>query len=199
VLSSPRIAAMNNQQAVLKVGTENFFVTGVTTNIASGAGIAGSAVITPTITVQPFFSGVALDVIPSIDEDGSVILHVHPSVSNVTQNNLLVNLGTLGSYTLPLASSSVSETDTVVRVHDGNIVAIGGLMKINDQESSSGLPGLGSLPGLGYLFSSKEKSHVKQELVILIKPTVVQSDGQADASRDDLRRRIEADLSANAR
>jgi len=199
VLSSPRIAAMNNQQAVLKVGTENFFVTGVTTNIASGAGTGGSAVITPTITVQPFFSGVALDVTPSIDEDGSVILHVHPSVSNVTQNNLLVNLGTLGSYTLPLASSSVSETDTVVRVKDGNIVAIGGLMKVSDQESSSGLPGLSGVPGLGYLFASKEKSRSKQELVILIKPTVVQSDGQADATRDELRQRLEADLSAYAR
>lgn len=199
VLSSPRITAMNNQQAVLKVGTENFFVTGVTTNIASGAGTGGSAVITPTITVQPFFSGVALDVIPSIDEDGSVILHVHPSVSNVTQNNLLVNLGTLGSYTLPLASSTVSETDTVVRVHDGNIVAIGGLMKLSDSDSSSGVPGLGNLPGVGYLFSSKEKSRTKQELVILIKPTVVQSDGQADATREDLRHRIEADLSASAR
>jgi len=93
----------------------------------------------------------------------------------------------------------VSETDTVVRVKDGNIVAIGGLMKVSDQESSSGLPGLSGVPGLGYLFASKEKSRSKQELVILIKPTVVQSDGQADATRDELRQRLEADLSAYAR
>jgi MSHA biogenesis protein MshL len=195
VLSSPRIAAMNNQQAVLKVGTDDFFVTGITTNIASGSG-SSVPVITPTITVQPFFSGVALDVTPSIDEDGSIILHVHPSVSTVSEHDKVVNLGTLGNYTLPLASSTVSETDTVVRVHDGNVVAIGGLMKTSLQDSSDGVPVLGGLPGVGYLFSTHQKSRTKQELVILIKPTVVHSDAQFDASRDDFRRAMEGDLTA---
>jgi len=195
VLSSPRIAAMNNQQAVLKVGTDDFFVTGVTTNIATGTG--SNSVITPTITVQPFFSGVALDITPSIDEDGSVILHVHPSVSSVAERSKIVNLGTLGNFTLPLASSTVSETDTVVRVHDGNIVAIGGLMKVNSADTNSGVPGLGALPGVGYLFSSKEVSRTKQELVILIRPTVVQTDAQMDAARDEVRRRIDGDFAAH--
>jgi MSHA biogenesis protein MshL len=195
VLSSPRIAAMNNQQAVLKVGTDDFFVTGITTNIATGSG-SGLPVITPTITVQPFFSGVALDIIPSIDEDGSVILHVHPSVSSVSERSKIVNLGTLGNFTLPLASSTVSETDTVVRVHDGNIVAIGGLMKVNSTSSSSGLPGLSGLPGVGYLFSSKQNSQIKQELVILIKPTVVRTDAQLDALRDGMRQRLDGEFAA---
>ncbi len=196
VLSSPRITAMNNQQAVLKVGTDDFFVTGITTNIATGSGAAGSAVITPTITVQPFFSGVALDITPSIDDQGTVILHVHPSVSTVSEKDKIVNLGTLGNYTLPLASSTMSETDTIVRVHDGNVVAIGGLMLVNNSETSSGVPGLSGVPGVGYLFSSKEKSQTKQELVILIKPTVVESDAQLDAGRADVRRRLEGDFSA---
>ena len=195
VISSPRITAMNNQQAVLKVGTDDFFVTGVTTNIATGTG--SSAVITPTITVEPFFSGVAFDITPSVDEDGSIILHVHPSVSAVSEKDKIVNLGTLGSYTLPLASSTVSETDTVVRGRDGNIVAIGGLMTVNNNDTSSGLPGLGTVPGLGYLFSSKQKSRTKTELVILIKPTVVNSDAQLQAERDDFQRRLEGDLSAH--
>lgn len=195
VISSPRVTALNNQQAVLKVGTDDFFVTGVTTNIATGTG--SSAVITPTITVEPFFSGVAFDITPSIDEDGSIILHVHPSVSAVTEKDLIVNLGTLGSYTLPLASSTVSETDTVVRGHDGNIVAIGGLMTVNSSDSSSGLPGLGSVPGLGYLFSSKQKSRTKTELVILIKPTVVNSDAQLQAERNDFQRRLEGDMATH--
>jgi len=151
-------------------------------------------VITPTITVQPFFSGVALDVTPSIDEDGSVILHVHPSVSTVTERSKIVNLGNLGNYTLPLASSTVSETDTVVRAHDGNIVAIGGLMKVNNSDTSSGVPGLGGLPVLGNLFSSKQVSRVKQELVILIKPTVVESDAQLEATRDEVRQRLDNDF-----
>ena len=197
VISSPRVATMNNQQAALKVGTDDFFVTGISTNIATGTG--SSAVITPTITVEPFFSGVSFDITPSIDEDGSIILHVHPSVSSVAEKDKIVNLGTLGSYTLPLASSTVSETDTVVRGRDGNIVAIGGLMTVNTNDTSTGLPGLGTVPGLGYLFSSKQKSRTKTELVILIKPTVVNSDAQLQAERDDLQRRLEGDLGTHVR
>ena len=75
VLSSPRLATLNNQKAVLKVGTDEFFVTGVSTTSTT----TGSATQTsPTITVQPFFSGIVLDVTPQIDEDGNIILHVHP-------------------------------------------------------------------------------------------------------------------------
>jgi MSHA biogenesis protein MshL len=190
VLSSPRIAALNNQQAVLKVGTDDFFVTGITTNISSSSTVNGSAVITPTITVQPFFSGVALDVTPQIDDDGNIILHVHPSVSNVVSRSQDVNLGTLGNYTLPLASSTVSETDTLVRVSDGNIVAIGGLMIANRSDTRSGVPGVADLPWLGRLFSSSQHSFTKQELVILMKPTVVQSQAQLDALREDALQRI---------
>jgi len=190
VLSSPRIAALNNQQAVLKVGTDDFFVTGITTNISSSSTVNGSAVITPTITVQPFFSGVALDVTPQIDDDGNIILHVHPSVSNVVSRSQDVNLGTLGNYTLPLASSTVSETDTLVRVSDGNIVAIGGLMIANRSDTRSGVPGVADLPWLGRLFSSSQHSFTKQELVILMKPTVVQSQAQLDVLREDALQRI---------
>jgi MSHA biogenesis protein MshL len=197
VLSSPRIAALNNQKAVLKVGTDDFFVTGITTNISSAATINGAAVITPTITVQPFFSGVALDVTPQIDDDGNIILHVHPSVSTVVEKAKDVNLGTLGDYVLPLASSTVSETDTMVRVRDGNIVAIGGLMLSNRSDTRSGVPGAADLPWLGHLFSSEQHSLTKQELVILIKPTVVQSQAQLDALRGDALQRLGADTDAS--
>jgi MSHA biogenesis protein MshL len=192
VLSSPRVAALNNQKAVLKVGTDDFFVTGVTTNISSTGTVNGAAVITPTITTQPFFSGVALDVTPQIDDDGNIILHVHPSVSSVTQRNLVVNLGTQGDYTLPLASSTVSESDTLVRVRDGNIVAIGGLMNVNRSDTRSGVPGAADLPWLGRLFRFDEHSQIKQELVILIKPTVVHSQAQLDALREDALQRLGA-------
>jgi MSHA biogenesis protein MshL len=192
VLSSPRIAALNNEKAVLKVGTDDFFVTGITTNITSSSSVNGSAVITPTITVQPFFSGVALDVTPQIDENGDIILHVHPSVSVVVEKSKDVNLGTLGDYILPLASSTVSETDTMVRVSDGNIVAIGGLMNISRSDTRAGLPGASDVPFLGRLFSSTEHSQTKQELVILIKPTIVQSQAQLDALRGDALQRLGA-------
>ena len=197
VLSSPRIAAMNNQMAVLKVGTDDFFVTGITTNISSSASVNGSAVITPTITVQPFFSGVALDVTPQIDDDGNIILHVHPSVSSVAERSKVVNLGTLGNYTLPLASSTVSETDTLVRVRDGSIVAIGGLMNASRSDSRTGVPGASDLPWLGQLFRSNQHSQTKQELVILIKPTVVHSQTQLDALREDALQRLGAATDAS--
>jgi MSHA biogenesis protein MshL len=193
VLSSPRIAAMNNQKAVLKVGTDDFFVTGITTNISSSSSANGAAVITPTISVQPFFSGVALDVTPQIDDDGNIMLHVHPSVSSVAERSKVVNLGTLGNYTLPLASSTVSETDTLVRVRDGNIVAIGGLMKISRSDNRSGVPGAADLPWVGTLFRSDQHAQTKQELVILIKPSVVHSQTQLDTLREDALQRLSAD------
>ncbi len=90
VLSSPRIATLNNQKAVLKVGTDDFFVTNVSTTTTTG-GIG--ATTTPNVTLQPFFSGIALDVTPSIDENGEIILHVHPSVSQVSTVTKTVDLG----------------------------------------------------------------------------------------------------------
>ena len=140
VLSSPRIATLNNQKAVLKVGTDDFFVTNVSTTTTTGA---GAATTTPSVTLQPFFSGIALDVTPSIDENGEIILHVHPSVSQVSTVTTNVNLGSAGgSLSLPLASSSVSETDSIVRARNGQIVAIGGLMSQSASNDNSGLPGL---------------------------------------------------------
>ena len=182
VLSSPRIATLNNQKAVLKVGSDELFVTGVsTTTITSSTG----ATSTPSLTLQPFFSGVALDVTPQIDDAGNVMLHIHPSVSNVTEKVKNVDLGALGSFRLPLALSNISETDSIVRVRNGQIVAIGGLMTQEQRDDRTGLPGLSEVPVFGALFRQKTGSLSKRELVILIKPSVIGEEGpwpQADAS-----------------
>ncbi len=169
VLSSPRIATLNNQKAVLKVGTDEFFVTEISGGTQATANVAGTA---PTVKVQPFFSGIALDVTPRIDENNEIILHVHPSVSSVTTVNKTLNLGTgIGTYNLPLASSSVSETDSIVRARDGQIVAIGGLMRQATFDDQSGLPGMPKT-----VFGQTNKRTEKRELVILLKPTVVDND-----------------------
>ena len=173
VLSSPRIATTNNQKAVLKVGTDDFFVTGISTNTTTSA--AGN-VVTPNITLQPFFSGIALDVTPQIDDEGNIILHVHPSVSVVEEKIKNVNLGGLGNFTLPLALSSINETDSIVRVQDGSIVAIGGLMSQEQNNTRNGLPGISGLPGLGALFGQKSVSNRKRELVILMRSTVIRDE-----------------------
>jgi MSHA biogenesis protein MshL len=189
VLSSPRVAAINNQKAVLKVGQDDFFVTNISaTSTTSGAG----TVTTPTITVQPFFSGVALDVTPQIDGNNNIILHVHPQVSSVVERTKVLDLGTLGNFTLPLASSSINETDTVVRVQDGNIVAIGGLMRQETLSAESHVPGLGDVPGLGVLFQQRNRRTTKSEIVILLKPTIVHSDRNWQQDLSDTRDRLRA-------
>jgi MSHA biogenesis protein MshL len=173
VLSSPRIATVNNQKAVLKVGTDEFFVTNVsTTTTSSGTGSTTS----PSVTLQPFFSGVALDVTPQIDDAGNIILHIHPSVSKVTTVDKEINLGSVGSFTLPLASSAVSETDSVVRGQDGHIIALGGLMRQSTISERSQVPGAGDVPVLGALFRNTNQVTEKRELVILLKPTIVEGD-----------------------
>ena len=173
VLSSPRIASINNQQAVLKVGTDDFFVTNVSSTVTS---TGTSNVTTPSITLQPFFSGIALDVTPQIDDENNIVLHVHPSISVVTAKQTVIDLGTLGTFTLPLASSAVNETDSIVRVQDGNIVAIGGLMKQEQASDSNGLPGTTSSSGWGLLFGARNSYLRKHELVILIKPTIIHNE-----------------------
>lgn len=188
VLSSPRIATLNNQKAVLKVGKDEFFVT----NISSTTSTTGTtSSTTPSVTVQPFFSGVALDVTPQIDEEGNIILHVHPSVSNVTTVDKPLNLGTAGSFSLPLASSTVSETDSVVRGRDGQIVALGGLMRQASSSERSQVPGVGDVPVLGGLFRNTNQISQKRELVILLKPTIIQGNAwNQDVS--EAQRRIQA-------
>jgi MSHA biogenesis protein MshL len=181
VLSSPRISTINNQKAVLKVGTDDFFVTNVSSTVTSSG---TSNVATPSITLQPFFSGIALDVTPQIDDGNNIVLHVHPSISVVTENQKVINLGEeLGTFTLPLASSTVRETDSIVRVQDGNIVAIGGLMKQEQSSDANGLPGTTASSGWGLLFGARNSYLKKSELVILIKPTVIRNDS---SWKDDL-------------
>lgn len=180
VLSSPRIATINNQKAVLKVGTDEFYVTNVSSTVTSSG---TSNVTTPSITLQPFFSGIALDVTPQIDGENNIILHVHPSISVVTEKQKIIDLGSLGTYTLPLANSTVNETDSIVRVQDGNIVAIGGLMKQEQSAGANGLPGTTASSGLGLLFGTRNSYLRKRELVILIKPTVIRNES---SWKDDL-------------
>jgi MSHA biogenesis protein MshL len=186
VLSSPRIASINNQKAVLKVGTDEFFVTSIsTTSTTSGSG----SVVTPSIGVQPFFSGIALDVTPQVDENDQIILHLHPSVSVVAEKQKNVNLGTLGTFQLPLAASTVNESDSVVRVQDGHIVAIGGLMKQQQSNTASGLPGTtDSL--LGNVVGMRSRSGSKSELVILLKPTIIRNERSWQADAADTQERL---------
>ena len=174
ILSSPRVSTLNNQKAVIKVGTDEFFITDISTNNVTNAATTN---ITPDITLTPFFSGIALDVTPQISENGAVTLHVHPSISKVEDQEKTLTIGDK-EQTLPLALSTVRETDSVVRARSGQVIVIGGLMQnaVDDDEASPG--DIDRTPVIGRFFKHTNKRTIKSELVILLKPVVVESDEQ---------------------
>lgn len=172
VLSSPRVSTVNNQKAVIKVGSEEFFVTDVSTTTVTGAGATTS---TPDITLTPFFSGIALDVTPQISRNDEVILHIRPAVTEVVDRRKEIVVA--GSdQSLPLAFSTVRETDSIVRAKSGQIVVIGGLMQESVSDRVAKTPVLGDIPGLGRLFRHNRRVSSKTELVILLRPVVVDRD-----------------------
>ncbi len=171
VLSSPRITATNNQKAVIKVGEDEYFVTEVSSTTTTGT----STTTTPTVELTPFFSGIALDVTPQISKDGSVILHVHPSVTLTDEQNKTIQIGS-STLVLPLAQSSVRESDTIIRANSGEVVVIGGLIETYNIDMESKTPILGDIPYLGELFKNKSQKSQKRELVIMLKPIVIGQD-----------------------
>ena len=168
VLSSPRVSTLHNQKAIIKAGSDEFFVTGVSSDTTTGE----STTTTVDLELTPFFSGVALDVTPQISEGGDVLMHIHPTVSDVTdqQKNVSVR-GTTDS--LPLALSQVRESDSIVRAHTGQIIVIGGLMRTTRQKQEFKVPVAGDIPLLGRLFRSEREITTTSELVILLRPLVV--------------------------
>jgi MSHA biogenesis protein MshL len=169
VLSSPRVSTINNQKAVIKVGGDEFFVTSATGGTAATLTTAATA---PSVVLTPFFSGISLDVTPQIDEGSNIILHIHPAVSEVVQRDKSFVVGDL-PFTLPLASSTIQESDNIVRAFNGQIVVIGGLMKEGATDEDASIPFLGDIPILGNAFKHKRVTRIKRELVIMLKPTVV--------------------------
>jgi len=168
VLSNPRLTASNNQKAVIKVGKDEYYVTSVSTTTVTGTATS----TTPNIGLTPFFSGIALDVTPQIDETGHVVLHVHPSVIDTSEQNKVVSLNN-SDFSLPLAQSNIRESDTIIQARSGEVVVLGGLMQTSTTDESSKVPLLGDIPLVGNMFTNKNQKEQKKELVILLKPTVV--------------------------
>ena len=180
VLSSPRITTVNNQKAVIKVGDDEFFVTDISVNTVT-AGAAINTNDSPELT--PFFSGIALDVTPQISESGDVILHVHPTVSEVQEQVKVIS-----GEAVPLAASTIRESDSVIRARTGDIVVIGGLMQNSSNDNTAGIPVLGKLAGLGAAFRQRDRSSVKSELVILLRPIVINKDSQRELHKESAER-----------
>jgi MSHA type pilus biogenesis protein MshL len=158
VLSSPMISTLNNQKAIIRVGNQDvFFISGAVVNQN-----------TTTQVYQPMTIdiGIILDVTPQISEDGTIIMNVHPSITEKTGEKITPD----GKTTFPLLS--VRETDTTVRVKDGQTIIIAGLMQEKNEETYIGVPVLDSIPLLGGLFRYRTQKKRIAELVIMITPTL---------------------------
>ena len=180
VLSSPRISTINNQKAVIRVGSDEFFVTGITNNTTSNA---SSTTSSPTIELDSFFSGIALDVTPQIAENGDVILHIHPVITDVTDQQKELVLGN-ETFSLPLARRDIREIDTVILAKNGQVVVLGGLMLEGIRETEGKRPIIGSIPLLKWFFKTRERTRSKTELVILLQPIVIDDNAWRDNVRE---------------
>ena len=176
VLSSPRISTVNNQKAVIRVGSDEFFVTGISNSTTSSASAVTS---TPDIQLSSFFSGISLDVTPQISENGDVIIHVHPLVSSVVDQQKDITVGD-DNFSLPLALRDVRESDSIVRAKNGQVVVLGGLMQESSSDVDTRRSFLGDIPILNIFFKHKQKTKTKTELVILMRPIVVDDNTWTD-------------------
>lgn len=187
VLSSPRVSTVNNQKAVIRVGSDEYFVTGISNNTTSNATSVSS---TPNIELSPFFSGISLDVTPQISEDGEVILHIHPVVSDVKDQLKVFTVGDQ-NFSLPLAFRGIRESDSIVKAENGQVIVLGGLMQENKDNTDGKRPFIGDIPIVNTLFRTKNKAKSKTELVILLRPVVVDDNtwkDQLQQSQDRLQK-----------
>ncbi|MFE8072920.1 pilus (MSHA type) biogenesis protein MshL [Marinobacteraceae bacterium S3BR75-40.1] len=189
VLSSPRISTVNNQKAVIKVGSDEFFVTDIDFNENNNTTNTNNDTNT-SVELTPFFSGISLDVTPQISEEGVITLHVHPSVSEVQDQQKVITIGSR-DVTLPLALSTVRETDSIVSARSGQIVVIGGLIQNKSDENNAQVPFFGDIPLLGEMFKQRNFSSRKSELVILLRPMLT-GEGQYQEDLADTQSRVQA-------
>jgi general secretion pathway protein D len=172
VLSSPKLSVLNNQTAVLKVVDNSVYFT-IETNINRGSQNT-SDIITYTTTVNTVPIGLVLNVTPEIGDNDTVLLNVRPSLSRIVgqatdPNPALKQVGVTNQ--IPIVRSR--EIDSVIRVENGNVAVMGGLMEDAIDLNKDTVPVAASLPIIGALFQNRNDTRTKTELVILIRPTVI--------------------------
>jgi MSHA biogenesis protein MshL len=169
VMATPRVATLNNHKALIKVvRNEVFFIASVEVEAFEAVGQTAVTTFEPTITPV----GVTLDVTPQISEYGEITLHVHPSVSEIVEIREQPQLpGQDDTGALPVID--LRETDTVLRVQDGETIVIGGLIQHRELDVERKIPLLGDIPILGQLFRQMDVEERRSELVIFLTPTVL--------------------------
>ncbi len=164
ILSMPNLITLDNEEAKIIVGSNVPFITGQYTTAASST----SAGVSPFQTIERQDIGLTLQVKPQISEGGTVKLMIHQETSAVTDSTNPAGLIT-----------SKRSIDTNVLVNDGQIIVLGGLIDDNLQDSVEKVPGLGDIPIIGGLFRYKTRSHVKTDLMVFLRPTIIRDNEQS--------------------
>ncbi len=165
VLSSPKLATLNNQTAVIRSATDEvFFERRVVSTPGEGGRVVETEVTPRTVTI-----GVVLSITPQISSDGYIILHIRPTVTESSREKTFVS----GADTFSVPIVDVREADMIVRAREGQLVIIGGLIQERKRDDESKVPILGDLPVIGRLFRSTTQEVRKTELVVLLSATVL--------------------------
>lgn len=188
VLSSPSLKVLNNQKALFQDGDQEYFQTGVGTNTVS---TGSSTTQSSASSLQQFFSGISMDITPQISADGTITLHVHPTITTVSEQTKPIS-----GEQVPLARTSVRELDSIIRAQDGRIVVLGGLAYERNVDDAAGIPVANDLPVIGAAFDQRRRSTVKSEFIILLRPVIAnaQSEQQLLRERDNRLREINQSL-----
>jgi len=172
VLSSPKLMVLNNQTAILKVVDNRvYFTTTVETDTTQGVVVTTFDTEVHTVPV-----GFVMSVTPQISRNKSVIINARPTISRIIRFVADPNpaLAAAGTENL-IPEIQVREMESILKIQDSNIGIIGGLMQDDVDESTSGVPFIDRIPYLGDFFSFKENDYRKTELVIFIRPQVIES------------------------
>ena len=164
VVSQPKVRTLNNQQAIVRVGTERTFFT-TTTTITPVAG--GTPIQTVTNTPSTINEGLVLTVTPQISAEGEITMDVSPVLTNITGTDTSPD----GLSNAPILD--IKQSSTLVRMYDGETIVVGGLIQQAVSATKRSVPLLGDIPGLGKLFSSTYDRDVSRELVIFLTPHII--------------------------
>ncbi len=172
IMSSPQLMVLNNQTATLKV-VENIVYFEIEADTVIGA--LGGTVTTVDTTAATVPVGIVMAVTPQISSNGMISLNVRPTISRVTEFVNDPNPAIPAGQTNPVPQIEVREMESMLRLQDGQIGVLGGLMQDISADAVDGLPGVSNVPGVGAAFKTTTKQYEKTELVIFIQPTIIQN------------------------
>lgn len=169
VLSSPRIMALNNQSAILKV-VDNvvFFEVEQESNVTQGVAANTFETVVKTVPV-----GIVMTITPHIKADDSIILNIRPSISRI--NRFVNDPNPALSITSQVPEIRVREMESMLQLQNGEIAVMGGLMQDDNRSRDNAVPGLSRIPLLGNAFKMALREYEKTELVIFLRPLIVRN------------------------